>query len=1495
MVDDDATPKPRLRLKARWRLLRGSLRVVVWVAFGVAVLAGFLLKTGLGHRTVLAWGVGQLRARVAGSVEVSEIRSANLLRGGRLVGVRLATADGDPFFEADSLELSYSLGGLLGGALAFETVRVWRPRVVLDQDTAGTGSLARWLRGGRAAESAGGGGGFAVRIDGLEIVDGDLALRMPADLDPEGIFRVEIGPNGGTQRAIDLRGLRAQIGHLELSPEVGTVVSIERATAEVDVMKRRFILDGVRGDVAVRDGTLETRLRTFRAPGLVGSGRVGADWAGEEGLVVEIDASLDEADLEEWRWVNDLVPLARGSLDLQGRLAGGVQRWTGTDIDASWSGGGRVSGRGTVVQGSSVSFEGVDLTVGEFPLSALEPYLTEPFQAAGDLSGRIALSGRPTDLQVDGDLTLAVPDGPPVGAIFDGGIVRVGDGFGVQGFRATLDPLDYGVVGRFFPQFRLTGSGRAILAGSGSLAEGLGFTANLNHAAPGVGSSTVLLSGNVFASVDDRIRLDVQGDFSPLSIDAVARDFGSLPIGGSFTGPVRARGVLRDLEVTAQLKTPEGDVDLAGRVNLRDPGSRYRVQATVRDFLASDLVSSLPGPTTVSGRLDLDGSGLDPATLEATGEVEIDRAIVNGVRVDSLRATAHVARGLVTFDTISAAIAGFDVAGQGTLASDSAGPTGLLRLAFDAPDLTGIRAITRGDTVLTGDDLTPLDRDVLILRGVDPDTLPNLEDVRADGRVYGEVVLEGAVSRFSAVGWMEGEGLRYGRSTVEGGRVDFAVEDLPGLAGAAHADIRFDATRFAQRDFSGGSVSVDYLRPEGRAVVELARDSTEDYRMRARFELDSLGGAVDFEEFGIRIDSLTYRSTHPTRVVWTDSVFALDSLEIVGSGLDPVTIRASGTLPRRGAADFDLDITGLALSRLTRVAQREDLELSGTVDFSGSVRGTAARPLVEGQIGIRQLEARSLALERVEGSVAYEALEVTLGLDAWARDARVLRIDGLWPVSLALDGSSTDVSDRLVDLAMRADSLPAGLVLSLMEDLEDTRGTFTGTLEIDGTPSALQPSGRIRLEGGAWTVGALGVRQEQVEATFDVQPDRRVRVEATGRSGGTVDVTGTIELDSLTNPALDLDIALSSFNAVDRRDIAGAVSGNLELLGRYGQPRVLGTLQVERGDLFLDEFTRNVGVVDLSDPRFYTYINEDLLSSQPLLAATQNPFMDNLLVSIDLGVQRNTWLRSTQLNVEMRGDLIVTYDRRSRDVVMIGDLEAVRGQYQFINQSFEVVGGVVEFIGIPGINPNMNIQASARVRRQGGSEPLEINAQVGGTLIEPRVELTTEDAAVSESDILSYIAVGRPASALTSSGAGSFVLGGVTSIVGGSLTSSLSSLAQGAGWLDYLAISQAVDATALGTSSQAIGRSFSGTQVELGRYFGNGDYFGAVMFRPLYAAGGTGSLLGGARIEWQASEQYHVELFAEDRFFRNGSFGFRDFEGDFSLVFGFSLFREWGY
>ena len=44
-----------------------------------------------------------------------------------------------------------------------------------------------------------------------------------------------------------------------------------------------------------------------------------------------------------------------------------------------------------------------------------------------------------------------------------------------------------------------------------------------------------------------------------------------------------------------------------------------------------------------------------------------------------------------------------------------------------------------------------------------------------------------------------------------------------------------------------------------------------------------------------------------------------------------------------------------------------------------------------------------------------------------------------------------------------------------------------------------------------------------------------------------------------------------------------------------------------------------------------------------------------------MAVPRNMWLRSNDMNVEMGGELLVRYDRREGDLVLIGDLQALRG------------------------------------------------------------------------------------------------------------------------------------------------------------------------------------------------------------------------------------------
>jgi len=358
------------------------------------------------------------------------------------------------------------------------------------------------------------------------------------------------------------------------------------------------------------------------------------------------------------------------------------------------------------------------------------------------------------------------------------------------------------------------------------------------------------------------------------------------------------------------------------------------------------------------------------------------------------------------------------------------------------------------------------------------------------------------------------------------------------------------------------------------------------------------------------------------------------------------------------------------------------------------------------------------------------------------------------------------------------------------------------------------------------------------------------------------------------------------------------VSGEVQLAGSYRTPRVEGTMSVDQGTLFLEEFIRSTEVVDLTDPRIFEVVDTTALATRPLLSGIRNPFLQNLRVDVDLSV-RDTWLRSGNMNVEMGGSLLVRYDRLSRDVVMVGELEARRGSYMVLGRRFDVRGGTVEFLGVPGINPTLNIQAVSRIRTVSG-DPLDVNATVQGTLTQPRVTLTGEQG-VAQSDLVSYLIFGRPSYELAGGqdawgeGAAGAFLGaaggaGVT-YVSGTLAARLGSALSREIGLDYLSITQQGD---FGLVSGSLAGSLAGTQVEVGQYIGD-NVFLVLIFRPLSGRGTGQSFFGGARVEVALTDDYNVQAFWEDRFLRSRLGGFGDLGIQPSQVVGIFVFREWGY
>jgi len=190
-----------------------------------------------------------------------------------------------------------------------------------------------------------------------------------------------------------------------------------------------------------------------------------------------------------------------------------------------------------------------------------------------------------------------------------------------------------------------------------------------------------------------------------------------------------------------------------------------------------------------------------------------------------------------------------------------------------------------------------------------------------------------------------------------------------------------------------------------------------------------------------------------------------------------------------------------------------------------------------------------------------------------------------------------------------------------------------------------------------------------------------------------------------------------------------------------------------------------------------------------------------------------------------------------------------------------------------------------------------VSARLTGRLTQPRVELSSEEVAVSQSDLVSYLLFGRPSYELASGEravlegtAGSFVgagLGAVTSVFSGAVATRLGTVLAQQWGLDYFAITELGN---VGVDPSSVTQ----TQVELGQYLSQ-DLFMVLAFQPVQVVGGNPFATFGVRVQYSPSDAYTLEGFWEDRYLRSRAVGFQDPASRNLKVLGLILFREWGY
>jgi translocation and assembly module TamB len=801
------------------------------------------------------------------------------------------------------------------------------------------------------------------------------------------------------------------------------------------------------------------------------------------------------------------------------------------------------------------------------------------------------------------------------------------------------------------------------------------------------------------------------------------------------------------------------------------------------------------------------------------------------------------------------------------------------------------------------EELTPLSREQLVAQGVDLDTLPTSAEIAVGGSARAEITLQGGLGGFQGEGSLDFQDLLVRTDYVRSGEMTFSLEGFPGDTGRIQARLRSDSVNIRSLGFLSGEAEVDLGWRDGRVRVTASRSPTERYSAGGTFALDSLGGGnVNLDQLTLEFDSVRWNLGGPASFAWSRDGYRIRDLQLIRPGTGAMRFRADGFLPFEGAGEtaFQVNAENLDLARVARTVQMET-PMEGVVDFRARMTGSPGDPEITGTASGAGVKYGDLALDSLYSEFGYGDERVDIDLVSLEEGRQVLAMEGSFPADLRLEPDSLRVPRAPVDLTIQVDSFPAATALAFLDALEDVEGTLSGDLRFGGSTADLEPRGTLFLADGSATFPDLGVRHREVNARFDLSSDGVVEIDGTVQSDGRGRVAGRVTLtDPLSDPSLDLQIETDNFLAVSRRDVRAHLSGSVSIEGRYRRPVVMGELTVERGVMEVEEVARSVEVVDLSHPGFFDVVGTELVTLRPIIQSSQNPFLQNLrLEAVSLTMDRGSWLRGRDLNVEMAGNLDVFWDRTENTFTFLGVLDAVRGVYSVLGRQFQVEEGTVSFPGIPGINPDLDIRAVNRIRTTGGDQ-LEIIATVEGSLLEPRVTLSSDSPfPIAESDLVSYLVFGQPSYALSQGGGSAprtreAFAGATTSLAVGLFSTELGTLlAQDVG-LDYLAITQNPDFSSRG---ERTGNYRATTHVEMGQYLTQ-DIFAALLWRP-WTNSNDQKRLASVRLETRLTDRWTLEGYWEDRFLRGGLYGLgstlAETGGLEGRVLGFFLYRDWGY
>jgi autotransporter translocation and assembly factor TamB len=414
-------------------------------------------------------------------------------------------------------------------------------------------------------------------------------------------------------------------------------------------------------------------------------------------------------------------------------------------------------------------------------------------------------------------------------------------------------------------------------------------------------------------------------------------------------------------------------------------------------------------------------------------------------------------------------------------------------------------------------------------------------------------------------------------------------------------------------------------------------------------------------------------------------------------------------------------------------------QLRGTIKASTTLSGIAGKPVLTGGVTLIDGSLAGIPVDQLELDWIYNQSQTQLSCSAilMATGQEVFNSSFNLPLNLDLRNfsqilpeSSDPINGSLVaegfNLALLSPFLP-------IEYADQLSGAASGRIEMGGTIGNPRLEGNLALRNGGLRIVPGNVALRNIFTNIVLDRDRiRIDSLAIQSGSGFLSGKGQVGLDGFELGRLSADIRARQFLVSDTRDVRMVVSFESNLGGTMLRPELTGSMIVNQGTVYLDNFgERTVEEVQLD--------GESQLQPPSIY--------DSLSVRMRVQVDPNVWIRnrtSPEMALELEGDVDLLKDRAS-DLMAFGSLGTRQGYAMQYGKRFQLERGQLAFSGDL-LNPKLDIVSLYTLKMP---EDIEIRYLIGGTLDEPIFDFSSNPEMELE-NIISYTLFGKPFGALFS-------------------------------------------------------------------------------------------------------------------------------------------------